>query len=235
MKQSDISGPEANSKLGIQCRFFSTSQPSDLRKRHNNVLTSRITRLTCTPAAAKKTITGRGVLLDWASWASSNSIPYDPFASVPHNIPLADLLAVAAAQAVVFRPSDILFIRTGWLAAFNTLSTADKALLPHRPTRSSIGVEASEEMIEWHWNSGFAAVASDTVAYEAWPSPRENRFGVSLHEVLLSGWGCPIGESFDLERLAERRREERRWSFFFCSVPLNVEGGGGRVHRVPWR
>ena len=79
--------------------------------------------------------------------------------------------------------------------------------------------------MEWHWDSGFAAVASDTVAYEAWPSPRENAHGVSLHEVLLSGWGCPIGESFDLERLAERCRERRRWSFFFCSVPLNVERG----------
>jgi hypothetical protein len=79
-------------------------------------------------------------------------------------------------------------------------------------------------MIEWHWDMAFAAVASDPVAYEAWSSPRENEFGLSMHEVLLSGWGCPIGESFDLERLADRCKVRERWRFFFCSVPLNVRG-----------
>lgn len=46
-----------------------------------------------------------------------------------------------------------------------------------------------------------------------------------LHEVLLSGWGCPIGEMFDLEGLAEECRKRGRWSFFFCSEPMNVKGG----------
>lgn len=197
----------------------------NLAQRHDDVSTGNITRLTITTDAAKRTITGRGVLLDWAYWASSNGMTYDPFAPIPHNIPLEELLVVAAAQDVVSQPGDTLLIRTGWLAAFKRLSTEEKALLPHRPTRSSIGVEASIEMMEWHWDRAFAAVASDTVAYEAWPSPRENHFGLSLHEVLLSGWGCPIGESFDLERLAERCRERQRWSFFFCSVPLNIPRG----------
>lgn len=46
-----------------------------------------------------------------------------------------------------------------------------------------------------------------------------------LHEVLLSGWGCPIGEMFDLEKLAVECRKRGRWSFFLCSEPLNVDGG----------
>jgi len=46
-----------------------------------------------------------------------------------------------------------------------------------------------------------------------------------LHEVLLAGWGCPIGEMFDLERLAEECRKRDRWTFFLCSEPLNVKGG----------
>ena len=46
----------------------------------------------------------------------------------------------------------------------------------------------------------------------------------SLHEVLLGGWGCPIGEMFDLEELAEVCRRESRWSFFISSVPLKVRG-----------
>lgn len=174
---------------------------------------------------ATKTITGRGVLLDWATWAISQHIMFDPFAVVAYSIPLKDLLTVAAAQDVVFHPGDILFIRTGWLAAFNRLTPAQQSELPHRPVRSSMGVEASEEMIEWHWQNAFAAVASDTVAYEVWPSPRANRFELSIHEIFLSGWGSPIGESFDLETLAVRCKDMRRWNFFVCSAPLSVNGG----------
>lgn len=48
-----------------------------------------------------------------------------------------------------------------------------------------------------------------------------------MHEVLLSGWGCPIGELFDLETLAVECRKRNKWSFFVCSEPLNVKGGVG--------
>lgn len=173
------------------------------------------------PDIAKKTITGRGVLLDWYSWAAEQGIQIDYFAS--HGIPLSQLQAVAAAQRIQFRQGDILLVRTGWLLAYNALSDDQKAALPHRPVRSSCGVEASEDAIRWHWDNAFAAVASDTVAYEAWPSPRP--WGVSMHEVFLSGWGMPIGESFDLEGLAAKCRQAQRWSFMFVSVPLDVPGG----------
>lgn len=42
-------------------------------------------------------------------------------------------------------------------------------------------MEATKESIQWHWEQQFAAVASDTVAYEAWPSPKS--WGVCMHEV----------------------------------------------------
>lgn len=161
------------------------------------------------------------MLLDWYSWASEQRIEIDHFSS--HGIPLSQLQAVAVTQRVRFCPGDILLVRTGWLLAYNVLSDEQKAALPHRPVRSSCGIEASEDAIRWHWDNAFAAVASDTVAYEAWPSPR--LWGVSMHEVFLSGWGMPIGESFDLERLAVKCREAQRWSFMFVSVPLDVPGG----------
>lgn len=56
-------------------------------------------------------------------------------------------------------------------------------MLPDREMRTSCGVEATEESIRWHWDNAFAAVATDTVAYEAWPSPKA--WGVSMHEVSL--------------------------------------------------
>lgn len=43
-----------------------------------------------------------------------------------------------------------------------------------------------------------------------------------MHEWLLSGWGMPIGEIFDLERLSVECRRLGKWSFFFSSMPLNV-------------
>lgn len=170
---------------------------------------------------AAKTITGRGVLLDWYTWAQKNNITIDHFST--HAIPLEQLLAVAQQQKVLFQPGDILLIRTGWLSSYRKLSIDERAALPSRTVRSSCGVEASEEMIRWHWDSAFAAVASDTVAYEAWPSPKP--WGVSMHEVLLSGWGTPIGESFDLEALAEKCAQRAKWTFMLVSVPLHVPAG----------
>jgi hypothetical protein len=46
-----------------------------------------------------------------------------------------------------------------------------------------------------------------------------------LHDNLLSLFGTPIGEMFDLERLAETCKIHHRWSFFFTSAPLNFPGG----------
>lgn len=45
-----------------------------------------------------------------------------------------------------------------------------------------------------------------------------------LHPILLSGWGTPIGELFDLDDLAERCARLNRWSFFITSAPLNYTG-----------
>lgn len=49
-----------------------------------------------------------------------------------------------------------------------------------------------------------------------------------FHEVLLAGWGCPIGELFDLEKLAEHCTKIKRWSFFVSSEVCNVPGGVAR-------
>jgi len=171
---------------------------------------------------SKRGIVGRGVLLDWALYAADNGIdtqsPFDSF-----EITLSQLKQVASKQGVTFRSGDILFIRTGWLKAYLNLNEREQTALPHRTARTSCGVEASEEMMRWHWENQFSAVASDTVAYEAWPSRRPA--GVTLHEVFLSGWGMPIGESFDLETLAEQCKEKGQWSFFLTSVPLDIPGG----------
>jgi hypothetical protein len=53
-----------------------------------------------------------------------------------------------------------------------------------------------------------------------------------MHEVLLAGWGCPIGELFDLEALAEQCKKSNRWSFFVTSEVCNVRRGEVEVKNI---
>lgn len=46
-----------------------------------------------------------------------------------------------------------------------------------------------------------------------------------FHEAALAGWGMPIGELLDLEKLAVMAEKHKRWSFFLTVCPLNLEGG----------
>lgn len=77
------------------------------------------------------------------------------------------------------------------------------------------------ETVRWLYSKHFAAVAGDTQAFEAWPFPED----CCLHEWILVYWGTPIGELWNLEGLSQVCAEANRWSFFFTSAPINVEGG----------
>ncbi|GLA66656.1 hypothetical protein AtubIFM54640_009239 [Aspergillus tubingensis] len=171
--------------------------------------------------AKKGGITGRGILLDYAHWASTHSIPLTPFTT--SSIPLSHLQSLMTEYNIQTRPGDILFIRTGFTAAFNALTPAQEEELGNRPAPSFAGIENGEAMLRWLWENQFAAVASDTPSLE--PAPIKHEKGMTLHEWCLAGWGMPIGEYFDLEELATYCREKGRWGFFLCSVPLKVPGG----------
>lgn len=137
---------------------------------------------------AQRGLVGRGVLLDWRRYAEKKGIDYSPFQQ--HAITLEELLEVAETQKVSFQAGDILIIRTGWTVEYDKLSDEAKIALSTRQVRAACGVEASKAAMKWHWDNRFAAVASDTVAYEVWPSPRP--YGVAMHEV--SKWSeacCP--------------------------------------------
>jgi kynurenine formamidase len=174
---------------------------------------------------AMKGIVARGVLLDFRSWATRQGINYNPFETF--SISVAQLESVAKEQNVEFMPADILIIRTGWTEHYRTLSPEAQASLGGKAQRTFVGVEQSEEMLRWHWDHAFAAVAGDTNAYEAWPpQPKDDRMKTSsCHEVFLSGWGMPIGEVWDLEELAKACEKNVRWSFTITSQPLNLPSG----------
>ena len=120
---------------------------------------------------------GRGVLLDFRSWAESLGLKSDALATT--SIPLEQLLKVAESQNVEFRTGDTLLIRSGYLKAFDTLSDDEVQALIKQSHPSAIGVESSNPILRWLWDTGFAAVAGDMPSFEAWPCQSEEYF---LHE-----------------------------------------------------
>ena len=117
--------------------------------------------------------------------------------------------------------------RCGFTAAYNALSPSEQLALSKRPSTDFIGVDPTEEVLEWLWEHQFATVAGDAPAFECSPvgggkGEHDVPPPVVLHQWLLGGRGMPIGEMFDLEELARNCRGCGRWSFFLSSVPLKV-------------
>ncbi|KAK3350983.1 hypothetical protein B0H65DRAFT_456590 [Neurospora tetraspora] len=190
-------------------------------------------------AWAQKGMVGRGVLVDHHSWRleqikkpnpDPRLVNFDHFATTP--IPLEDIQACLESQGTEIKFGDILFIRSGWIQTHTHLtSSSPSTLLSHQQVNppSFCGLEPSVPLFNYLWTN-FSAVAGDQPSLECWPplatrDPATHGEELSLHEVMLAGWGMPIGELFDLEELARECRDRKRWSFFVCSEVCNVGGG----------
>ena len=149
------------------------------------------------------------ILLDHRARAETQGISPDPFST--STILLSKLLAVADQQKITFQPDDV-FVRTGYMKAYEPFSVAESKELAILITPSSIGLESSEDILQWIWDSGFAAVAGDNPAFGAWLCSDKRYW---LHEWSLAGWGLPIGELFDLEHLAVKAQKRK----IRCSSP----------------
>jgi hypothetical protein len=176
---------------------------------------------------AKEGIAGRGVLIDYASWAEKRGIEYSTFST--HEIKLKDLQAIASECKIEFQKGDILFVRIGLTKEWDTKMTPEEKISYAKKVKPEhAGVEATQAVLRWIWDNKFAAVAGDAISWEVFPvnnAKEKEEDKVFLHEYLLAGWGMPIGEMFDLEILAQICKEEGRWSFFVTSTPFNMPGG----------
>ena len=137
-----------------------------------------------------------------------------------HAITIDQLDEIARESNVTFRPGDILLVRTGWTKWYDEHNEADHNQYV-ADAYAWVGVKGCAETLEWLWNHHFAAVGGDSNGFEVVPMDEDYR----LHDFLLSYWGMPIGEMFDLEALAVECEQQQRWSFFFTSAPLNLPGG----------
>ncbi|EMC94601.1 hypothetical protein BAUCODRAFT_35833 [Baudoinia panamericana UAMH 10762] len=167
-------------------------------------------------------IVGRGVLLDYVRYADMKGIKYDVMTR--HQISVDALEDMAREQNVELKPGDIFIVRSGFTKWYESASQEDRVAKIQNADGSKLawtGVEGSMRTVEWLWNHHFAAVAGDCISFEQWPFNPE----CILHKYQLAFWGSPIGEIWDLEKLAKTCEELKRWSFFFTSAPLNVVGG----------
>ncbi|KAK5193655.1 hypothetical protein LTR16_007243, partial [Cryomyces antarcticus] len=106
-------------------------------------------------------IVGRGVLLDYASYAEKHNIEYSVVTR--HEIPLSDLKKIAEEENITFRPGDILLVRSGFTKWYDAASPEDQEAKVTND-HNFAGVQASQEVVEWLWNNHFAAVAGDAIS-----------------------------------------------------------------------
>ncbi|KAJ5806478.1 uncharacterized protein N7503_004080 [Penicillium pulvis] len=169
---------------------------------------------------AKKGIAGRGVLIDYVSYAKKRGIPLN--ALTRQMITLDEVKEIAAECNITFQRGDIFFLRVGLPDTWAAMSAEQRMEYSEQPMPNHAGIEQSERVVRFMWDNHFAAVASDAVSFEVFPALNEE---FDLHHWLLAGWGIPIGEMFDLDVLAETCQRLGRWSFFVSSSPLNCARG----------
>jgi hypothetical protein len=78
------------------------------------------------------------------------------------------------------RPGDVLFVRSGFGAAYAALDGGGRAALAARKGRKGeyAGIKQEDEVLDWLHDCWFSAVAGDAPSFEAWPS---------------SAGGCAVG------------------------------------------
>lgn len=128
-------------------------------------------------------IAARSLLLDYKAFAEQTALPFHPLDGTAH-------------FGLVFRPGDVLVVRTGTVDVLGAPTAAD---LQRLGAGRMSGLEGSEDMARWLWNKRFAAVASDTFALEAYTELNaDGSLGsldkLVLHHYLLGLFGIPIGE-----------------------------------------
>ncbi len=175
-------------------------------------------------------VMGRGILVDFRRWIEEGpgkEVVGDEFKQFETSpIKLEWIQQVLKWQnGTAPRFGDILIVRSGFFKSYYSMVSSKEGeaeidrLMAMSPPGLG-GVEQSDDVLKWIWEN-FSAVASDHPSFERWPTPYE----WSMHEVLLAGWGCNIGELLDLEKLSEECKKQGRWSFFVASVPCYVPGG----------
>jgi len=174
---------------------------------------------------ARRGIAGRFVLLDIAAQRAARGDRRSPGQRT--QVTIDELQCTLSAQQVQLDGGDILLVRTGWLAWYQSQpASVRKDLSAKDVDFTSIGLSADESMAQWLWDNQVAAIAADNPALEATPFD-ESHVDRYLHYRLISLLGMAVGELFNLEGLAADCRADGCYQGLLTSAPLNKYGGSG--------
>ena len=158
-----------------------------------------------------KTIVGRGVLLDVARAKGVDRVEGG------YALTGDDLDAASDLGKVKVQSGDIVLIRTGHMQWF------------HEGDREKYGVPApgpSLQTVQWFRDHDVAAVATDNITFEVYPSEREDAV-LPVHLLHLVDMGMTQGQNWDLEALAVDCANDGRYAFFLDASPMPLTGGVG--------
>ena len=174
---------------------------------------------------ARRGIVARAILLDLERALSSGGGTYRPDSGAAFSV--EDLERTREQAGVSYSPGCIVLLRTGFLGWYTSQPWPARSAVA-RDLRAP-GVEHTEDMARYLWDSGAMGVASDTFAVEVWPpdlSSQESPFGF-LHRVLIGQFGMALGELWWLDDLAADCAQDGIHEFLLTSAPLNSRGGIG--------
>ncbi|KAI4627937.1 hypothetical protein J4E80_002072 [Alternaria sp. BMP 0032] len=184
-------------------------------------------------------ITARGIILDYPRYLEKKG-KKEVYALEANSITAEELEEMLQETGIKTRESDLLLLRTGFTRDYAKLGEEERRAIKDKPP-TFLGVQSDKNTLQWIWENGFVAVASDAPSFEMSPlvGPHSAPGGINagetwenemqggglVHQWLLGGWGVMIGEMWDLERLCEKSKELGRSTCFVSSVPLKVPGG----------
>jgi kynurenine formamidase len=164
-----------------------------------------------------RTLVSRGVLLDVARAKGVDRL--EPGYSITGD----DLDDAARAVEITVERGDIVLIRTGQM---QLLHAGDKMTYTHPSPGPSI------HSARWFHDREVAAVATDTLVFEAFPGDNPD-FLLPVHLLHLVEMGLTQGQNFDLEALAEDCADDGVYEFLLEASPEPfVNGLGSPVNPV---
>jgi kynurenine formamidase len=159
------------------------------------------------------TVVSRGLLLDVAR-AKRVDVLEPGYPITP-----ADLDESCALAGVDVAPGDIVLVRTGQMVH---LAPEHRDLVAYTWPSPGLTIETAE----WFFDRDVAAVATDTLTFEVYPSPYEDAY-LPVHLLHLVEMGMTQGQNWVLDPLADDCAADGRYTFLLDATPLPLTDGLG--------
>ncbi|HEY1635422.1 MAG TPA: cyclase family protein [Acidimicrobiales bacterium] len=204
---SDFCSSDDMVVMGLQCatHWDGLAHVSYDGRMYNGYPTSSVTAFGASLCGIHRirTLVSRGVLLDVARTRGATRLDGG------YAITAADLDAAEARAGLEVRPGDVVLVRTGHM---ELLARGDKA------TYGSLTPGLSTKTVEWFRDRDVAAVATDTLVFEVWPSEDDAAI-LPVHLLHLVEMGMIQGQNWVLDHLAEDCAADGVYEFLLEASP----------------